>query len=398
MSTSSSNHTFLFGFISVFLIGLGFSIVSPVIPFLVEPYVENSKEQALMVTLLTSTYAFCMFFASPILGALSDRFGRRPILLISLFGAATGFLIFGIGGSLWILFIGRIIEGITGGSISTVFAYFADITPKEQRTKYFGWIGAIASVGLIIGPTFGGIIASYFGYAAPMYFGAGITFLNVLYGFIFMPESIKVKNQIKLSQLNPFIQLLSVFSIYPVRKLLSSAFFLWIASGSLQAILSQFTIDVFTWGPTLIGLVFSIIGIQDILSQWLIMPRLLNYFSDRTISTIGMIAEMIGYIFIALSAITTFYPLFIIGMFIYGFGDSIFTPSFNGMLSKSGKDNEQGMIQGGSQSVQALSRIIGPMIGGYIYVSVGFSAPALLGAILLIAAIVVLHKKEQSHK
>lgn len=142
--TSLTNKkTLLFGLISVFLCGMGFSIIMPVVPFLVTPYVTNASDQALMVTLLTSVYAFCVFFAAPGLGALSDRFGRRPVLLICFIGSAIGYFIFGLGGALWVLFLGRIIEGITGGSISTLFAFFADITPQEERTKYFGWVSEV---------------------------------------------------------------------------------------------------------------------------------------------------------------------------------------------------------------------------------------------------------------
>ena len=181
---------FIFGLMSVFLCGMGFSIISPVVPFLVEPYVSNASEQAFFVTLLTSVYAICVFFVAPGLGALSDRYGRRPILLICLLGSSIGYLIFGIGGSIWVLFLGRIIDGVTGGSISTIFAYFADITSKEERTKYFGWISAIAGIGAAIGPTLGGVLAK-FGYAVPMYFGAIITLLNFIYGILYMPESLK---------------------------------------------------------------------------------------------------------------------------------------------------------------------------------------------------------------
>lgn len=384
----------IFGLMSVFLCGMGFSIIAPVVPFLVEPYVSNASEQAFFVTILTSIYAVCVFFVAPGLGALSDRYGRRPLLLICLLGSSIGYLIFGIGGSLWMLFIGRIIDGITGGNISTIFAYFADITPKEQRTKYFGWISAIAGIGAAIGPTLGGLLAK-FGYAVPMYFGAIITLLNFVYGILYMPESLHESNRLKkitLVRLNPFTQLMSVLSMKTLKRLLISAFLIWIPNGSLQSIFSLFTMDTFNWSPTLIGLMFSIMGIQDIISQGLIMPKLLMKLSDTKIAILGMASEIIGYALIAASAIFTFYPFFIVGMFVFGFGDSIFGPSFNGMLSKSGDSSEQGRIQGGSQALQSLARIIGPIIGGQVYVSLGHSAPAFMGVILIGLAIPVLFK------
>ncbi|WFR57307.1 MFS transporter [Anaerocolumna sp. AGMB13025] len=388
----------LFGLMSVFLVGIGFTIIAPVVPFLVQPY-TNSENQAIVVTLLTSVYALCVFFSAPGLGALSDRYGRRPILLVCLLGSAIGYTVFGIGGALWVLFAGRILEGITGGDISTIFAYFADITPKEQRTKIFGWVSAITGIGTAIGPTLGGLIADRFGYAAPMFFGAGITLLNVVFGFFFMPESLNKDNRLKeipLVRLNPFTQLINVLSMKHVGRILISAFLIWVPNGSLQAIFSQFSIDTFNWKPALIGLMFSIIGIQDIISQSFIMPKLLQKLNDKQIAMLGMASEIIGYCFIAASALTAFYPLFIAGMFVFGFGDSIFGPSFNGMVSKSVDSSEQGRIQGGSQSIQSLARIIGPIIGGQIYISLGSAAPAFMGIILISAAIPVLYKS--THK
>ncbi len=392
---SVDKHALIFGLISVFLCGIGFSIIMPVVPFLVRPYTSSSGEQAIVVTMLTSVYAVCVFFAAPVLGALSDKYGRRPLLLACLLGSAIGYLFFGIGGALWVLFAGRIIEGITGGSISTIFAYFADIIPSQQRTKYFGWVSAVVGVGTVIGPTIGGLLAR-FGYSVPLYFGAIITLLNVVYGLFFMPESLAKKNRLKeitFVRLNPFSQLANLLSMKNLNRLLVSAFLLWIPNGSLQAVFSQFTMDTFSWKPALIGLMFSIMGLQDIISQGLIMPKLLKKLSDKRIAILGMASEIIGYSFIALSALFSFYPLFIAGMFIFGFGDSIFGPSFNGMLSKSVDSSEQGRIQGGSQSIQALARMIGPIIGGQIYVSLGHAAPAFMGMILITAAILVLNKR-----
>jgi DHA1 family tetracycline resistance protein-like MFS transporter len=388
-------HALIFGLISVFLCGIGFTIIAPVVPFLVQPYTSNPEEQAIVVTLLTSVYAICVFFAAPGLGALSDKYGRRPVLLVCLLGSVIGYLIFGIGGALWVLFAGRIIDGITGGTISTIFAYFADIIPPEHRTKYFGWMSAIVGVGTVIGPTLGGLLAK-FGYSVPLYFGAIITLLNVIYGFFFMPESLGKNNRLKeitFVRLNPFTQLASILSMKNLKRLLVSGFLLWIPNGSLQAIFSQFTMDTFSFQPALIGLMFSIMGFQDIISQGLIMPKLLIKLSDKEIAILGMVSEIIGYSLIALSALFSFYPIFIAGMFIFGFGDSIFGPSFNGMLSKSVDSSEQGRIQGGSQSIQALARMIGPVIGGQIYVSFGHAAPAFMGIILIAVAIPILYKR-----
>lgn len=387
----------VFGLISVFLCGIGFSIIAPVVPFLVQPYISNPSDQALIVTLLMSVYALCVFFSAPGLGALSDRYGRRPVLLVCLLGSVIGYLVLGMGGALWILFAGRIIDGITGGTISTIFAYFSDITPREHRTKYFGWISAVVGVGAVIGPTLGGALAK-FGYSVPMYFGAIITLLNVVYGFFFMPESLDKNNrleEITFVRLNPFSQLLGVLSMKNLKRLLISAFLLWLPSGSLQAIFTQFTVDTFNWQPVLIGLVFSIMGVQDIISQGFIMPKLLTKLSDAQIAIVGMASEILGYGLIAASALFSFYPLLIAGMFVYGFGDSIYGPSFNGMVSKSVDSSEQGRIQGGSQAIQSLARIIGPIIGGQIYVSLGHTAPAFMGIILIAAAIPVLYKCTQ---
>jgi DHA1 family tetracycline resistance protein-like MFS transporter len=384
----------VFGLTSVLLCGIGFGVIAPVVPFLVAPYVSNPGDQAIAVTLLISVYAFCVFFAAPGLGALSDRFGRRPLLLASLLGAAAGFFVFGMGGALWVLFAGRIIEGLAGGSISTLFAYFADITPREQRTKYFGWASAFMGVGTFVGPALGGLLAS-FGYSVPLFFGATVCLLNCVFGFFFMRESLNKEarlEKITLVRLNPFSQLATVLSMKSIKRLLISGFLLWIPAGSFQAIFSQFTIDTFNWAPVLIGLIFSILGIQDIVSQGLIMPQLLKRLSDKQIACLGMVFEIVGYGFVAASGLFALYPLFIAGMFIFGFGDSIFGPSFNGMLSKSADASEQGRVQGGSQSIQALARIIGPVAGGQIYVLLGHPSPFITSIIFLIAALTVLYR------
>jgi MFS transporter, DHA1 family, tetracycline resistance protein len=384
----------IFGLTSVLLYGIGFGLTTPVVPFLVQPYVTSPENQAMVVALLTFTYAVCVLLAAPGLGALSDRYGRRPVLIICLLGSAAGYLIFGIGGALWVLFLGRIIDGLTGGNISTILAYFADITPKEQRTKYFGWAGAASGIGFIIGPTLGGLLAT-FGYSTPMYFGVIITMVNVVYGAIYMPESLSQDHRlakISLVRLNPFTQLASVFSIKNLKWIFIAIFLLGVPSGSLQTFFSQFAKDTFSWEPAIIGVVFSIIGATDIISQSLIMPKLLMKLDVARIAVLGMVSEIIAYGLIAASGIFSYFPFFIAGTIVFGFGDAIFGPAVNGIASEAVNSEEQGRIQGGSQSIQALTRIIGPILGGVLYVSLGPFAPAVMGMILVAAAIAAMHK------
>lgn len=226
MNTTINKHALVFGFTSVFLIGLGLTIVNPVIPFMVEQYTKNTQQQATTVTLLSAIYAFSMFLAAPMLGALSDRFGRKIILISSLFGSAIGYYLFGFGGALWILFLGRIIEGLTGGEISAILAYFADLTPIESRTKYFGWISATVGIGTAAGPLIGGFLAQY-GPATPLYVASFLSLSNAVYGYFFMPESLTKRERtrnLSLQQINPFKQLQLVFTFRSVKWLLITGF------------------------------------------------------------------------------------------------------------------------------------------------------------------------------
>lgn len=380
MNTTINKHALVFGFTSVFLIGLGLTIVNPVIPFMVEQYTKNTQQQATTVTLLSAIYAFSMFLAAPMLGALSDRFGRKIILISSLFGSAIGYYLFGFGGALWILFLGRIIEGLTGGEISAILAYFADLTPIESRTKSFGWISATVGIGTAAGPLIGGFLAQY-GPAIPLYVASFLSLSNAVYGYFFMPESLTKRERtrnLSLQQINPFKQLQLVFTFRSVKWLLITGFLIWLPNGSFQAIFAQFSIDTFHLSPIIIGFTFSLIGIMDIFAQLLIMPILLKFWRENQIITMGITSEMIGYSVIILSAFYGSIPCFIIGMVFFGLGDAIFSPSYNGLISTYASKEDQGKIQGASQSIQALARVIGPMIGGQLYANFHHTMPSLL--------------------
>ena len=399
MNTTINKHALVFGFTSVFLIGLGLTIVNPVIPFMVEQYTKNTQQQATTVTLLSAIYAFSMFLAAPMLGALSDRFGRKIILISSLFGSAIGYYLFGFGGALWILFLGRIIEGLTGGEISAILAYFADLTPIESRTKSFGWISATVGIGTAAGPLIGGFLAQY-GPAIPLYVASFLSLSNAVYGYFFMPESLTKRERtrnLSLQQINPFKQLQLVFTFRSVKWLLITGFLIWLPNGSFQAIFAQFSIDTFHLSPIIIGFTFSLIGIMDIFAQLLIMPILLKFWRENQIITMGITSEMIGYTVIILSAFYGSIPCFIIGMVFFGLGDAIFSPSYNGLISTYASKEDQGKIQGASQSIQALARVIGPMIGGQLYANFHHTMPFIIGFILLgLATFIVKPKVKRS--
>lgn len=392
-----NRHALVFGLITTFLTGLGFTIIAPVVPFMVEPF-TTPHTQAIIVTALTAVYALCTFLAAPAIGTLSDRFGRKPILLISLLGSAVGYLVFGLAGSIIMLFLGRIIDGLTGGNIVALFAYFADITESKDRTQVFGWAAAAVGVGTITGPVVGGLLA-HFGNSVPFYFGALICLINMLYGLIAMPESLasdKRLTELPSRRLNPFTALFDILSMRNLSRLFLAGMLVWIPSGSLQAIVSQFALDSFAWQAVVIGLIFSIMGLMDIVTQTLIMKALLKRFNDQQLTRIALSFELAGYLLMAVSGLTKIWFIFVIAMFVYAFGDSVFGTAFNGRLSKSATDAEQGKLQGGSQALQSIARVVGPLIGGEIYILLGHAAPAFMGVLLLAAALLSL--RTPAHK
>ncbi|SJZ72406.1 MFS transporter, DHA1 family, tetracycline resistance protein [Chitinophaga eiseniae] len=352
----------------VLLNSIGFSIVLPLLPFLVGKYLPQQQVVAGMSALL-SIYAACTFFAAPVLGALSDRFGRKIILMVSLLGSAVGFVLFGIGGALWVLVLGRLIDGLTAGSISAIFSYISDTTEAKERTKWFGYVGSVMGIGKIGGPALGGLLGSI-SVALPFYVTAFLIFFSAVLVYFLLPESLashKRTKRIALNSFNVFSHFSSVFRLPGVALLLGVGVLFYIGIGVFQFNFTLFLKDVYEWSPALIGSLLTLVGICEILVRAALLPRLLGRFTARQIGIWGLLLMATGLVLI-LSGVYVHASLLIsLAVVCIISGEGLFEPTYTGRLSESVDETQQGTLQGVNQSLQSLTNILVPVGGGVIY-------------------------------
>ncbi len=359
----------IFILITMFLNFVGFSIIIPILPFLVERYVTGRNEIALYVGLLLSAYALCQFLAAPGLGVLSDRFGRRPILLVSLFGSVIGYLLLGFGGTLGVLFLGRIIDGLTGGNISTVYSYVADITEPQHRGKYYGMLGAAGGFGFMVGPALGGFLATIH-LTLPLFVAAAVTFANMLWGYFVLPESLKKEHaleRVNLTHLNPFMQFNHIFTLDILRKLFFSGFLYFFAFNAMYGNAAVFYKDVFSWNAEQIGTLLFFVGIIDIFSQGFLVRKLLPRLGEVRVSMIGFTLCFLGF---SIAATTAIFPLpFILfaGIILLNIGGGLFEPTISSLIANAVGPSMQGRVQGANQGMQSIARVVGPLFSAFVY-------------------------------
>ncbi|MBL7940720.1 MAG: MFS transporter [Flavobacteriales bacterium] len=374
---------------------IGMTIVLPLFPFLLERYVPNNQI-AVTMSALVSIFAICQFFASPIFGALSDRFGRKPILLVSLLGSAVGYLLLGIGGALWVLFLGRIIDGLTAGNQSALFAYVADRTEPNERGKWYGYLGGAIGIGFMIGPAIGGLLGTN-SITLPFYVTAVITFVSMICIFLFVPESLKVEKrskQISLKSFNTFLHFKEIFSISNAKNLIIMGAFFYVGLGIWQFNASIFLKDVFKWGTSFIGGVFILVGICDILSRVIILPQMLKRWNEQTVGIIGLLGLVLGLCLLFVSAFISSVFFIIAAVVCIVLGEGLFDPSYNARLSMSVDESKQGLLQGANQSLQALYHVIVPLGAAAIYT---YSHGAVFGiaALLMIIGLLLFIKLKE---
>jgi MFS transporter, DHA1 family, tetracycline resistance protein len=363
--------------VTVILNTLGFTLIVPVAPFLVSQYISDPNTLGLAVGWLGSIYAICQMVAAPGLGALSDRYGRRPILLLCLLGSALGYGLLGIGGTLWVLFLGRAIDGITGANTSIIIAYITDVIPAEQRSRYFGLIGALGAACVILGPAVGGLIARL-SYQAPFYAAGGVALANVIYGLFFMPESLPKSRRtgsIRIASLNPLRALSDVFALPKLRWLIVTMFLFTLSTLILPSNLGLFTKAGLNWDVDRVGLLFSIFGISSIIVQGVILQWLLKRLPAWVVMIAGLCFTIVSLLLIALVGWVPSPALLTIGIIVFAVGEGFTSPTLLELITQATAENAHGKVQGGSQSVQSLANIGGPLLAGALFDHLGHSSP-----------------------
>lgn len=380
--------------VSVFFNFAGFTLIIPVLPFSVARYVA-AADVAWWVSAILALYSLCSFLAAPVLGALSDRFGRRPVMLVSLCGSALGFAVFGVGGALWVLVLGRVIEGLTAGSISALYAYVADTHGPAERGPAFGMLGAAGGLGFMVGPVLGGALGQV-SLSAPLYGAAAVALLNCALVWFCMPEShpyARRSARLHWGQFNAVGQLLRALREPRLRPLFAVVFCFALGGTVLQANLTVLLKDLLAFQPGGIGLVLAGVGVMDIVSQGFAAPRLQTRFGERRVAAAGLALNGLGLATVALLPLHAVVPLLVAGIAIFTFGDGLFQPSASALIANAAPAERQGEVQGANQAQQAIARTAGPLAAAWLY-GVAASAPYAVAAIVVLAAAAALSREK----
>lgn len=354
-----------FIFITLVLAVVGFGLLIPVLPkLIVELQGGNVASGSGAYGWIISAYALMQFLISPILGSLSDRFGRRPIILIATAGSALDYAIMAWAPSLAWFFVARIIAGSTAGVLSTANAYIADVTPPEKRAQSFGLLGAAFGIGFIIGPVLGGILGNY-SLRLPFWVAAGCSAANWLYGYFVLPESLKPENrrEFSWSRANPIGALIALKRFPAVLGLVESFFLLTLAQTMLQSTWALYTGYRYAWTPLQIGLSLMFVGVATGLVQATLVKKIVPKLGDTRAVVIGLVISMVAQIGYGLAP----YGWMIYAIVCFGCLAGIGQPALQSYVTKHVPSNEQGAVQGVFSGLQSLGGIPGPFIASHSF-------------------------------
>lgn len=348
----------------VFVDILGFTIMIPLLPF----YAESLGATPFVVGMLSSIYGFCSLIAGPVLGDLSDRYGRKKVLLISQIGTCVGFMILAMSKVLWIVFLSRIIDGITAGNMTVAQAYISDVTEPKYRTRAMGMIGASFGLGFILGPAISGVLV-HFGHAAPIWASAGLSFLSILGTTFFLTETREPSGEKKTG--GAFHQLKTSFHMMkmPVLKECFVVFFIFSISFALyMSGLALYCERTLTWKghpftAREVGLLLSYVGIISLLIQAFLMGRLVEKWGEEKIMLVGFGSTMTALLVIGFAPVLA---IFLMGITVNAFGNAILRPAITGLLSKNASPHHQGLVFGLNQTLMSIAQIVCPLVSGFL--------------------------------
>ncbi|MBA4056013.1 MAG: tetracycline resistance MFS efflux pump [Marivirga sp.] len=389
---SQKNPALGFIFITLLIDVTGLGIIIPVLPSLIQELTGGTLSEASMYGgWLLFAYALMQFVCAPIMGGLSDRYGRRPVLLASLFGFGVDYIFLAFAPTLAWLFVGRIIAGIMGASFTTASAYIADVSTPETRAQNFGIIGAAFGLGFIIGPMLGGFLGT-FGSRTPFMVSAALSLLNWLYGFFILPESLKPENRRKFewARANAISSLLNLKRYPVILGLVASLVMVYISAHAVQSNWAYYTMEKFKWDSKMVGISLAVVGLVFAIVQGGLIRLIIPKLGQQRSVYVGLALNALGFILFALA--TQSWMMFAFTV-VYCLG-GIAGPALQGIISTQVPANEQGELQGALTSLMSVTSIVGPLlmtntfayftdINAPVYLP---GAPMILGAFLTVTA------------
>lgn len=385
---------FAFVFVTVLLDMFAIGIIIPVLPNLIEDFMGgNTADAAEIYGVFVTAWAFMQFFFSPILGSLSDRFGRRKVILLSNFGLGLDYILMALAPAISWLFVGRIISGITSASVATAGAYIADVTPPEQRASKFGMLGAAFGFGFVVGPALGGVLGDV-DPRLPFWVAASFSLTNAMYGLFVLPESLPPERRSPFSwrKANPVGALRLLRSHRELWGLASVSFLSNLAHVALPATAVLYMGYRFDWTIKQVGLLLAVAGIGQIIVQAGLVGRVVRAFGERRTMILGLTGGALGFFIQGIASSPPVYVLGVVTMCAWGF----LNPALQGLMTRLVRPNEQGQLQGANSSLMGISNMVGPLIFAQVFATfIGHrewhvpGAAFLLSSALLVAGIAV---------
>lgn len=365
---------------TLFLDLVSFGIVIPVLPF----YAKNTGASEGLIALLATAYSAAQFVMSPVLGRLSDRHGRRPVMLISIAGSTLAMLTLGFAQALWMLFLSRTISGVCNANVSTAHAYVADRVPPHQRARYMGMMGTAVGLGFIVGPSLGGLLARPDWPQFPFFVGAGLSLLNFIMAVLWLPESHRPRAHAGPPPPRPSLLAVArdpAFWSGQIGVMVAIYFGFFCAFAAMEATFALFTEATFGWGEQETGKFFAFVGTIIVLFQGVIVGRAVATIGERRSLAVGLTMSATGF---SLLSVSPAWPWVLLGGFFVAGGNGLIMPSMSALVSRNSTSDNQGINAGFAQSAGALGRIAGPMIAGVLFELIGPRAPMGSSAVLVV--------------